>query len=119
MNSENVLLQMETVIGRSKPGLLGRPVAVFSGSPQIPGSLINSVDSIFGRNPTGKPAIQVEIPSPLVALGSLAICYQDSRAIKGLVQSVIVSAEKERRFVPENYMEWFLDTLEKLKGEFY
>jgi hypothetical protein len=54
-----------------------------------------------------------------VALGSLAICYQDSRAIKALVQSVIASAEEEKRFVPENHFEWFSNTFEKLKCEFY
>lgn len=110
ITSDNVLIQLETFIGR-RPKFVGRPTVVLAGHPQIPGSLVRSVDSVFGNYPG---AAITELQHPIIGLGSLAIAYRDTATFPKLVESLIGSACS----VSSNHREWFSETVEKLRLEF-
>ena len=110
--SDNVMIQLESLFGRNRrPKFSSPPTVVFSGHPLIPKSLVNSFDSILGKEYS-----VTELESPIVGLGSLAIAYRDTTTLPQLVKSLIESTKICA--VPSNHREWFSETVEQLCLEF-
>ena len=119
-NTDNVLVEMESVFGRKRVQLQDRPVAVYSGSPLVDGSLIKSVDSVFGSNPSGKgAAIQLHFEPSLISHGSHAIAFKEIGMEQKILCPLLARSEREKQsFVRSNHSEWFAETIEKLKLNF-